>query len=389
MPVIDNFEHNGASILTSEPPAPMGPPGPNVVAWVVTAPDKHASIGFSSPFRVSNEQHAALLDTTGNELGTAWHAATQTMKKTSVPQYFIVVPEGQTEAETIVNIIGGVEAGTGRRLGISALSECLEKPTIIAAPGFSKNKEVIDALAAMAKRLRCRVVVDAPGTTTAAAIALSAQLGGVGTGHERVYMVDPLPAIYSKKAKGDIYVPASTIAVGALASVQPWESPGNQGVAIQDVSRSVDYNILDTNTEGDLLNKNGVSYFGRTSLGGFSLIGNRSVTGQFISFVGLEDAIARKLEAASQTAMAKQMTANFWEQEVKKIDLFVQDLVAAQVIPGGSVYLHPTLNTVERYKNGSWYVVIDYGRYSPNEHMILHLNAVDSIVEQFIEEVLS
>lgn len=165
--------------------------------------------------------------------------------------------------------------------------------------------------------------------------------------------------------------------------------PGNQGVAIQDVSRSVDYNILDTNTEGDLLNKNGVSYFGRTSMGGFSLIGNRSVTGQFISFVGLEDAIARKLEAASQTAMAKQMTANFWEQEVKKIDLFVQDLVAAQVIPGGSVYLHPTLNTVERYKNGSWYVVIDYGRYSPNEHMILHLNAVDSIVEQFIEEVLS
>jgi phage tail sheath protein FI len=76
------------------------------------------------------------------------------------------------------------------------------------------------------------------------------------------------------------------------------------------------------------------------------------------------------------------------EQEIKKINLFMQDLVAAEIIPGGEVYLHPTLNTVERYKNGSWYIVIDYGRYSPNEHMIFHLNAVDRIVEEFIEEVL-
>ena len=47
------------------------------------------------------------------------------------------------------------------------------------------------------------------------------------------------------------------------------------------------------------------------------------------------------------------------------------------------MYLYPTLNTVERYKNGSWYIVIDYGRYSPNEHMIFHPNAVDRIVEEF------
>lgn len=388
MPEIANFEHNGITVETSQSPTPMGPPGENVVAWVVTAPDKHASIGYSVPYRVSNEAHAALLDTTGNELGTAWHAAMETMKKASVAQYFIVVPEGANDAETMANIIGGVEAGTGRRLGISALSECLEKPTIIAAPGFSKNKAVIDALAVMAKRLRCRVVADGTGTTTADVIALSASLGGVGTGHDRVYLVDPLPSIYSKKALGDIYVAPSIVAVGAVAAVKPWESPGNQGVFIQDVSRTVEYNILDKNTEGDLLNKNGISYFARTNLGGFSLIGNRSVTGAFLSHVGLEDAIARKLEATSQTAMSKQMTGNFWEQEVKKIDLFVQDLVASGIIPGGSVYLHPTLNTVERYKNGSWYVVIDYGRYSPNEHMIFHVNSVDRFVEQFIEETL-
>lgn len=388
MPLIDQFEHNGITINATEPPAPMGAPGPNIVAWVVTAPDKHADVALSVPFRVANTAAAAYLDTTGDEKGTGWHAATETLKKTQVAQYFIVVPEGADDAETMANIIGGTDAGTGRRTGIAALADCPERPTLIGAPGFSQNKAVIDALAAMAQRLKCRVVADAPSGSTQDAIDLSTQLGGEGTGYERVYLVDPMPAIYSKKALGNIYVPPSTIAMGALAAVEPWVSPGNQGVLIQDVARVIDYNILDNSTEGDLLNKNGVSYFARTSLGGFSLIGNRSVTGKFISFVGLEDTIARKLEAASQKAMSKQLTKSFMEQEIKKLNLFIQDLVAAEIIPGGSVYLHPTLNTVSQYTNGSWYIVVDYGRYSPNEHMVFHLNANDSIVEEFIEEVL-
>jgi len=388
MPEISQFEHNGITIEANEPPPPMGAPGGNIVAWVVTAPDKDASVPMNVPFRVANQSDAQKLDATGDERGTGWHAASETQKKTSVTQYFVVVPEGVDDAATMANIIGGIDVATGRRTGIAALAECAERPTLIGAPLFSKNKAVIDALAVMGKKLKCRVVADAPSSNTQAAIDLSASLGGAGTGHERVYLVDPMPSIYSRKAQGDIYVAPSVIAMGAVAAVKPWESPGNQGVLIQDVARSIDYNILDKTTEGDLLNKNGVSYFARTSMGGFSLIGNRTVTGKFISFVGLEDAIALKLEAASQRAMSKQLTKSFMEQEVKKINLFMQDLVAAEIIPGGEVYLHPTLNSVERYKNGSWYIVIDYGRYSPNEHMIFHLNAVDRIVEEFIEEVL-
>lgn len=388
MPLIDQFEHNGVTIEKSEPLAPMGPLGANVVAWVVTAPDKHASIAHHVPYRVANFTDAALLDIKGDERGTAWHAAVLTLKRANVPQYFIIVPEGANDAETQANIIGGVDGATGRRKGIAALTECEKKPTIIAAPGFSHQKAVIDELAAMAKRLLCRVLVDAPSTNKADAIAFSQALGGEGTGHERVYAVDPMPAIYSKKALGDIYVPASSVAMGAFAAVKPWESPGNQGVLINNVSRTIEYNITDKTTEGSLLNQHGISYFARTSMGGFSLIGNRSVTGKFISHVGLEDAIARKLEAASQKAMSKQLTKNAMEQEVTKINLFMQDLVKDEVIPGGEVYLHPELNTVERYKNGSWYIVVDYGRYSPNEHMIFHLNAVDRIVEEFISEVL-
>jgi hypothetical protein len=389
MPEIPNFEHNGISIETKRPPEPMGPLGENVVGLVVTAPDRDADkIALNVPFRIANQGDAQLLDTTGDEQGTGWHAVSELLKKAGVPVYVIVVEEGATDEETKANVIGGIDPESGQPLGIASLAGCREVPTIIAAPGFSHELAVAQELATMARRLMCRPVLDCPDVPIDDAIDYSESLGGEGTGFRRCYLAYQMAEIYSRAAQGNIFVAPSVHAVGALAAVKPWESPGNQGVLIQGVSRHVDYNILDKSTNGDLLNRWGISYYARTSLGGFSLIGNRSVTGEFISHVGLEDAICRKLVSASQKAMAKNLTKSFMEQEVRKVDAFIQDQVAAEIIPGGRVYLHPTLNTVERYKNGSWYIVIEYGRYSPNEHMIFHVNAVDSIVEEFLQEVL-
>jgi hypothetical protein len=389
MPEIPNFEHNGISIETKRPPEPMGPLGENVVGLVLTAPDRDTDrIALNVPFRIANQGDAQLLDSTGDELGTGWHAVSELLKKAGVPVYAVVVEEGATDEETKANIIGGIDPESGQPLGIAALAGCREVPTIIAAPGFSHDLAVATELATMARRLMCRVVLDCDDVSIDDAITYSESLGGEGTGFRRCYLAYQMAEIYSRAAQGNIFVAPSVHAVGALAAVKPWESPGNQGVLIQGVSRHVDYNILDKSTNGDRLNRWGISYYARTSMGGFSLIGNRGVTGEFISHVGLEDAICRKLVKASQVAMSKNLTKSFMEQEVRKVDAFVQDQVAAEIIPGGRVYLHPTLNTVERYKNGSWYIVIEYGRYSPNEHMIFHVNAVDSIVEEFLQEVL-
>lgn len=389
MPSNSAFEHNGISIITSEPPPPMGPPGEDVVCIVGTAPDKNAAVQFHVPVRLANQNDWLKVDSTGDERGSLIQAVMKTHEKAEVVIYAVIVPEGADAAATQANIIGGVDPTSKKKTGIAAMVECAERATIIAAPGYSHEKPVIDALATMGKKLRARVVADGPSTNADAAIALSDLLGGADTGHDRVYIVDPAVSIYSRAAKGDILVPGSVVAIGALAAVKQWESPGNQGVLIQGTDRTIEYNILDKTTEADLLNKYGIAAICHTSMGGWSLIGNRTVTGRFVSHVGLEDVLARKLEEASQRAMANNLTKSFMEQELRKINRFLQDLVAAEVIPGGEVYLHPTLNTVERYKNGAWYIVVDYGRYSPNEHMIFHVNAVDRIVEEFIGEVLN
>ncbi|WP_248769639.1 phage tail protein [Pseudomonas sp. MWU12-2345] len=389
MAEVTNFEHNGVTIESNESPDAMGGLGSNVIGLVGTAPNRDIlSIPLNSPFRISNYTQQALLDPTGLEAGTLFQAVFQILKVVKVPVYVVVVEEGATPADTINNVMGGVNALSGQKLGLQALSGLPEDLTILGAPGFTGTKAMAGEFASFGKRIKARVVLDGKDATVAGQVAYSQELGGAGLGFDRCLVVHQMAAVYSKAAKANVFLPPSVLAIAALAAVKQWESPGNQVTYAEDVSRTVEYNILDTSTEGDLLNRYGVCYYARTVLGGFSLLGNRSITGKFISYVGLEDAISRKLVKAAQKAMAKNLTKSFMDQEVKRISDWMQTLVADETIPGGKVYLHPELNSVEKYKNGTWFIVIDYGRYAPNEHMVYQLNATDEIIEQFLEGVL-
>lgn len=389
MPLNDAFEHNGISIVTSEPPPPLGPPGEDVVVLVGTAPDKAPWVQYNVPVRIANQNDWNQIDISGAERGSLIHAVMKTHEKSAVTIYAVVVEDGVDMAATTANIIGGINGRTGQKEGIAAMVETAERGTIIGAPGFSHQKAVVDALAAMGTKLRARVVADGPLWSTHEFLEFMETLGGQGSNHDRVYMVGPGVSIYSRAARGDILVPPSAVAIGALAAVKQWESPGNQSVPINGTSRTIEYNILDATNEADLIQRYGGAAICHTSMGGWSLIGNRTVTGKFISYVGLEDTICRKLEESSQMVMAKNMTKSFWDQQIRRVNNFLQNLVAAEIIPGGKVYLHPTLNNASRYQNGSWYIVFDYGRYAPNEHMIFHVNAKEQYVEAFLEEVLN
>ena len=388
MAEVTNFEHNGVSVETTESPEAMGGLGDNVVGLVGTAPNADASVPRNAPFRINSYTLAALLDPTGAEAGTLYQVVHQILKVVKVPIYVVVVEEGALEADTLNNVIGGIDRESGQKTGLQALTTCQEVPTIIGAPGFSDAQAVHSELASLGKRIRARFVFDGLDVPVSGQVTNSEGIGGAALGYDRGYMVHQMPAVYSKAAKANVFLPPSSLAIAALAAVKQWESPGNQVTYAADVSRVVEYNILDKTTEGDLLNRYGVSYYARTTLGGFSLIGNRTITGKFISYVGLEDAITRKLVKAAQKVMAKNLTKSFMEQEVKRINDWLQTLVADETIPGGKVYLHPELNSVEKYKNGTWYLCIDYGRYAPNEHMIYQLNASDAIIEEFLEDVL-
>ncbi|MCV6625856.1 MAG: hypothetical protein OIF38_07145, partial [Cellvibrionaceae bacterium] len=343
MPTIDSFVHNGISIRRQAAPPQMGPLGNTVIGIVGTAPDAHSDYVQNTPIRIANMGALAKLAPKGTERGTLWRSCYEILKMVAVPIYVIIVAEGADTDTTTANVVGGVNAKTGQRTGISALADVPETLTHIAACGF-QSKATADALAAMGKRLFAIPVGDGPNTNDNAAITYSGTLGGADTGYDSFYLCDPQVHVYSAAAKGAVAAPASACALSCLARVAAWESPakGGMGVLIEGTARPIDYNILDKSTNGDLLNKNGISYFAKTSLGGFSLIGNRSVTGRFISHVGLENAIIRKLNGSSQRAMGRNLTKTFMEQEITKLNVWLRSLQADETLIGAEVYLHPT-----------------------------------------------
>lgn len=389
MPEITSFDHNGITIDSNRAPAPMGPLGGNVFGVVGTAPNADPLFPRSTPIRIANLRDAARLDMNSEESGTLWRFCNFILSSVSLPIYVVIEEEGVDAAETLANIAGAIDPATGQRSGMYALTECKETPTHIFAPGFSNNKALSDRMAEVGLRLYAIPVIDGTNTNDNDAIAQSAAMGPAGTGYEAVYLVDPWATVYSFAAGSDVLVPSSTVAAVPFGRVKPWESPASDGgVNISGVSRQIDYNIMDKATGADLLMKNGVSILCRTSMGGYSLKGNRCVTGDFVNKKGLEYAIIRKLAATSEPDMAQPLTKAFMEQKCESLNSYLKTLRADDTLIDAQVYLHPTLNSVESYMNGTWAIAIKYAGYSPNEHMVYVLTEDTGIVENFIEDIL-
>lgn len=389
MPEIQQFEHNGISIQSERAPAPMGPLGGNVFGVVGLAPNADPLYPRNTPIRIANLKDAARLDMNSEESGSLWRFCNFVLSSVSVPIYVVIEEEGSDEAETLANIAGSIDPTTGQRSGLYALTECQETPTHIFAPGYSNNKAISDRMVEVGLRIYAIPVIDGTNTNDNDAIAQSADMGPEGTGYEAAYLVDPWAYIYSFAAGSDVLVPSSTIAAVPFGRVSPWISPAaDPGVNISGVARQIDYNIMDKSTGADLLMKNGVSILCRTSMGGYSLKGNRSVTGDFINKKGLEYAIIRKLAATSEPDMAQPLTKSFMEQKCNSLNSYLQTLKADDTIIGAEVYLHPTLNSVESYMNGTWTIAIKYAGYSPNEHMVYVMTEDTGIVESFLEDIL-
>ncbi|WP_417536351.1 hypothetical protein [Methylophaga sp.] len=387
---INDFVLNGAEVNTIEPPPSMGPLADQVICLVGTAPDHDAAtLPLNEPVRLWNYSDAmAKLDASadGDRQGTLPYAVRYLMEYVSCPLYVIVVEEGADENETEANVIGDVDATTGALTGIKAIKGCPETPTIIGSPGFS-TVSIGQALSGIGRDIRCRPVIDGPNTNDMEAAEFASSFGSEGTGEDKLTIIDPW---FITKYDGlEVTMPASVAMIAAMAAVEGYESPQNQGVSCLSTSRNVSYKINDATTQANFLNKYGVATIAHTRMGGYSIIGNRTNTGRFIAHVGLEDLLARKLEETSQPYMGELLTEDFMNQVVDSLNMWGQSLVADGVIPNFNAYLHPDKNNLENYKSGRWYLCVDYGRYSPNEHMVYELSVDDGLIEAWLEETVN
>ncbi|MDD9157008.1 phage tail protein [Aliivibrio sp. S4TY2] len=384
---IQDFELNGAEVIAIEPLPSMGPLAQHVVCLVGTAPNKHAGIAYNEPVRLFDYPQAKMmLDTTNTSEGTLPLLARYLLGYVRAVFYVIVVEEGVDKPATETNIIGGVDANTGATSGLFSIKGCPETPTLIGAPGFN-SIPFVQKLCTVARDIHCRPIVDGPNTNDTEAAEFAGEFGAEGTGQDKLSIIDPW---FIKTYDGlPTVLPASIALISAMAAVEGYESPQNQGVLCDEPCRLVTYKIGDKTTQANFLNKHGVTTMAKTRMGGVSIIGNRTNTGRFMAHVGLEDLMVRKLEETSQPYMGKLLTEEFMDSVVERLSNWGQSLVADGVIPVFRAYLHPSKNNLENYNSGRWFLCVDYGRYSPNEHMVYEMSVDNGLIEQWLEEVVN
>ena len=173
--------------------------------------------------------------------------------------------------------VAGVSTGDAYA-GAYALQQAeslgLPRPKILIAPGWSDDAAVVQALIAVADRLRSVVVADGPDTTDAAAIIYRENFNA-----RRLYLVDP----GVKVGTPAVVEPASARVAGVIARTDAergfWWSPSNQPInGVVGTSRPVDFRLGDATSRANHLNENEVATIIRED--GYRLWGARTVSSE-------------------------------------------------------------------------------------------------------------
>ena len=375
----------------------------SVIGLIGTAPSADdAAFPLNTPVMIAgNRREAAKLDTLGTGLGTLPGAIDSIFDQAGAVIVVVRVAQGATDAETLANIIGGVNATTGDYEGVqcfigseSKLGVC---PRILIAPGFTHQRPedtetpgtflanpVVSELIGIAERLRAVIIADGPNTTDEAAVAWAGDFGS-----PRVYVVDPG---VKKLVAGEVAnAPASPCVAGLIAKSDNergfWWSPSNQNInGIIGTKRPVDFALGDANARANLLNEQGIATIIRQD--GYRLWGNRTLSADpkwmFLSVRRTADIINDSLLRAHLWAVDRNITKTYIEDVTEGVNAYLRHLTQIGAILGGRCWADPELNTPDQISQGKVYFDFDFTPPYPAEHITFRSHMVqDYITEIF------
>ncbi len=305
------------------------------------------------------------------------------------------VEEGEDDAETLANVLGGVNAGTGAYEGVHAFlaaeSALGFQPRILIAPGFTQTRTstvanaVVAELIGIAERLRAVIIADGPSSTDANAIAYAGDFGS-----KRVYLVDPRVTKVNDDTGEIEYQWASPCVAGIIAKTDNdlgfWWSPSNKTInGIVGTERAIDFTLGDSNARANLLNEAKVATIIRQN--GYRLWGNRTLTDDpkwvFLSVVRTADIINDSLLRAHLWAVDRNITKTYIQDVTESVNSYLRYLTTIGAILGGRCWADPELNTPDQIAQGKVYFDFDFTPPYPAEHITFRSH----LVQDYITEI--
>lgn len=385
----EQFIHGIEHIEISDGIRPISTVKSSVIGLVGTAPEADEDkFPLNTPVLIAGRRtDAAKLGTEGT-LPTAIDGI---FDQCGAMVVVIRVADAAQSAATQSNVIGGVNAETGRNEGIQcfldANSVVKARPRILIAPGVSHQQAVATELVSVAERLKAVCILDGPNTTNEAAISYAENFGSA-----RVFVVDPWVTVWDAAASADAVQPASARVAGLISKSDNergfWWSPSNQEIlGITGTARPIDFVMGDSNCVANHLNENNVATIIHQD--GYRLWGNRTpATDTKFAFLCVRrtaDMVAESLLAAHLWAVDRGITRTYMEDVRDGVDMYLRHLQKVGAILGGSCWVDREINSADQIMQGIVYWDYDFTPVYPAEHLVFRSH----IVDDYIEEIFS
>jgi phage tail sheath protein FI len=357
-----------------------------IIGMVCTADDADPTVfPLDTPVLITNVLTAA---GSAGQQGTL-AASLLAIANQSKPVVVVVrVKEGEDEAATTTNIIGGTDA-TGMYTGMKALlgaqAELGVKPRILGVPGLD-NLAVATALAAICQQLRAFGYISAYGCKTLP----DALKYRDNFSQRELMLIWPDFVAWNSVTSASDTAAATAYALGLRAKIDNdtgWHKTlSNVGVnGVTGLSASVYWDLQTPGTDADLLNKAGVTTLIRKE--GFKFWGNRTCADDplfaFENYTRTAQVLADTLAEAHLWAADKPLTPTLVRDMIAGINAKFRELKSAGYLIDGSCWYDSDANDVDTLKAGKLFIDYDYTPVPPLEDLTLRQRITDKYLATF------
>lgn len=361
-----------------------------IVGMVCTADDADAAIfPLNTPVLLTDVLSASGKAGESGTLARSLDAIGDQAKPMTV---VVRVAQGETEAETTSNIIGGVTA-EGKRTGMKALlaakTKCGVKPRILGVPGHD-TQAVATELLSVAQSLRGFAYLSAYGCKTVEeAIAYRANFS------QREGMLiwpDFINFDTVLNADGTAYATARALGLRAKIDQQTgWHKTlSNVGVnGVTGISADVFWDLQDPATDAGLLNKNDVTTLIRQD--GFRFWGSRCLSDDplfaFENYTRTAQVLMDTIAEAQMWSVDGALNPSLARDIIESIRAKLRSLVSQGYLIGADCWLDESANDKESLKAGKLTIDYDYTPVPPLENLMLRQRITDKYLVDFASQV--
>ncbi|MDH2395605.1 phage tail sheath protein [Providencia rettgeri] len=381
-----DYHHGVRVIELNEGTRPIRTINTAIVGMVCTADDAdEKAFPLNTPVLITDVKNAA---GKAGETGTLARSLDAIGNQSKPVTVVVRVEQGESEAETTSNIIGGTTPN-GRKTGLQALTVAQGrlgvKPRILAVPAHD-TQAVSSTLAGIAQKMRAMAYVSAYGSKTISdAIDYRKNFS-----QRELMLIWPELQSWDIVANAESNIYATACALGLRAKIDNdigWHKTlSNVGVnGVTGISADVSWDLQDPATDAGLLNENDITTLIRNN--GFKFWGSRTCSDDplfaFESYTRtaqvLSDTIAEGLDWSIDDALNPSLARDI----IESINAKLRSMTTQGYLLGGECWFDPDVNTKEELKSGKLYIDYDYTAVPPLENLLLRQRITDRYLLDF------